>query len=107
MVHHVCPRFLENKREYQRAVRHWEELWSEFEPLERELAEWRSPWMANDPIDGNPIFTAFSPILRRGIRVIQHAPSSGSLELDYWLDTFGGKITDPRSGIYGSGDAVV
>ena len=40
--------------------------------------------------DGNPIFSAVSPTLRRAVRIIQHEPSSDELELEHWLDTFQG-----------------
>ena len=40
--------------------------------------------------DGNPIFSAVSPTLRRAVRIIQHEPSSDELELEYWLHTFQG-----------------
>lgn len=46
-------------------------------------------------MDGNPIFSAWSPRERKGIRVIQYAPTSGGLEFDHWLDTFGGRLGDP------------
>src|SRR5262249_60301981 len=47
--------------------------------------------------DGNPIFSAFSPTLRRGVRVIQHPPTLNTLEFEFWLDTFGGRLIDPAS----------
>ena len=47
--------------------------------------------------DGNPIFSAYSPERRCGIRVIQYPPESDHLEFDWWLDTFGGPVTDPQA----------
>ena len=44
-----------------------------------------------------PIFSAYSPTRRCGIRVIQYPPTSKRLELDYWLDTFGGELGEPET----------
>jgi len=46
--------------------------------------------------DGNPIFSAFSPGLRRGLRIIQHEPEEHGLELVWWLDSTTG---DDGSGV--------
>ncbi|HZW31168.1 MAG TPA: hypothetical protein VFF52_10705, partial [Isosphaeraceae bacterium] len=40
-------------------------------------------------------FSAVSPMLRRGIRVIQHAPTEHGLEIQAWPDWFGGSPSDP------------
>ena len=64
---------------------------------------WRHPWLSSGVVageelrDGNPIFSAYSPENRYGIRVIQYPPESDRLELDWWLDTFGGPATDPQA----------
>src|SRR5262249_6302418 len=39
--------------------------------------------------DGDPIFSAWSPARKLGIRVIQNAPQRQALELDYWSETIG------------------
>jgi len=47
--------------------------------------------------DGNPIFSSFSPILRRGIRIVQQEPIEPGLDFQVWLDSFGGSPSDPDS----------
>ena len=48
-------------------------------------------------LDGNPIFSAYSPTTRRGIRVIQHLPTTDEIGISYWLDTLGDPLTDPEN----------
>lgn len=96
MVQHLCKRFLADAAEYVAAQARWRRLWERVVAAEQRAAEWQVPWFAPDfangtPMrDGNPIFTAVSPTLRRGVRVIQHEPTADELELEYWTDTFEG-----------------
>jgi len=103
MVTHLYPKFLEDPSEYQEAMSFWRHLWSQVSPLEQRVRGWRWPWLftgsANDRVfmDGNPMFSAYSPTRRCGIRVIQYPPTSNQLEFDYWLDTFGGELGEPET----------
>ena len=38
--------------------------------------------------DGNPIFSAYSPSRRRGVRIIQLEPAGDARELTFWVDDF-------------------
>jgi hypothetical protein len=95
MVQHLCERFLADAAEYEAAQARWRGLWDRIIATEKPEAEWKVPWFASKfadgtPMrDGNPIFSAVSPTLQRGVRILQHEPTSDQLELDYWLDTFG------------------
>jgi hypothetical protein len=93
---HLFPHFLNDDSEYAQAQAYWEQIWKDTSAADRTYAAWRSGWFnLSGPNDGNPIFTAVSELERKGIRAIQYAPSSNELELDFWLDTFGGAPTDP------------
>lgn len=101
MARHYFPRFLTDPGEYERAVDYWIDLWGRLDPPARCFNDWSQPWLTvtfadGTPMrDGNPIFSAHSPRLRKGLRVIQHEPTSHDLEFQFWLDTFGGDITAP------------
>jgi hypothetical protein len=103
MVTHRFAKFLENPSEYARAVDYWVELWERVDPLRRLLDGWKYPWLSTTrgdgslDLDGNPIFSAFSPIRRKAVRVIQHPPTTDRDEFDCWEDTFGGPRTDPEA----------
>ena len=90
--------FLKNDRAYALAERYWIDLWHRIDRTSREAHGWRHPWFAPLPrelSEGNPIFSAASPMLRRGIRVIQSEPTEPGLEIVAYPDTFGGSIDDP------------
>jgi hypothetical protein len=95
MVQHLCKTFLADAAEYESAQGRWGQLWEKLVATEKLDADWKVPWFARQFVngapmrDGNPIFSAVSPTLRRGVRIIQHEPTTDQLELDYWLDTFG------------------
>jgi hypothetical protein len=99
MVQHLFPTFLESREEYAQAVQHWVDLWNQMNVRERD--SWRHPWMGNDWenhdvfMDGNPIFTAHTPVFQKGTRIIQYPPTCSHIEFNCWLDTFGGPLTDP------------
>lgn len=64
----------------------------------RIYSDWSYPWIstgAPDLLDGNPIFSAVSHSKRRGVRIIQHEPTSNKLEIQAWTDLVGGKLIDP------------
>lgn len=98
MVNNLFPDFLSDPEQYGLSERFWEKLWDRIDPFQRESFRWTQPWLGTGSpgiMDGNPIFSAYSPRLRRGIRVIQEEPIGSALDIRVWLDTFGGTITDP------------
>jgi hypothetical protein len=100
MVKNLFGNFLEDPDEYQQSERYWMGVWSEVVGSARYDDKWQTPWLGTGSLlikDGNPIFSAFSPVLRRGIRVVQQEPIEPGLDFQVWLDTFGGGPTDPDS----------
>jgi hypothetical protein len=94
MVTDLVRNFLTNSGGYDAAQRFWLALWREvLDGPEIVSGEWEQPWVANrlangsELRDGNPIFSAFSPRLRRALRVIQHEPEEHELELAWWSDS--------------------
>ena len=98
MVSILFPKFLIDPEQYRLSERYWEDLWSRIDFFDRVSFEWTYPWLGTgspDIKDGNPIFSAYSPVLGRGLRVIQEEPIHTVLDIQAWLDTFGGDIIDP------------
>lgn len=98
MVRNLFPQFLEDPEQYRLSERYWEDLWGQIDPFHRANFEWIHPWLGTgspDIKDGNPVFSAYSPVLGRGVRIIQQAPIESGLDIQVWLDTFGGEITNP------------
>jgi hypothetical protein len=98
VVNILFANFLKNPDEYRLSERYWLELWEQTDPVDRERFQWTYPWVGTgspDILDGNPIFSACSLVLRRGIRVIQTEPVGPELDIHAWLDTFGGDVADP------------
>jgi hypothetical protein len=92
MAHWLFPDFLKDGGAYASAQRHWETVWTNVLSTTDQAAAWQSPWMRNPFPDGNPIFTAVSPSLRRGVRIIQEELGrADDTDLDWWLDYFGEK----------------
>ena len=98
MAEHLFPNFLKDEQVYLDAERHWIELWDQVDTNTRVSNGWTQPWFQPLPpsiSEGNPIFSAVPPRLRRGIRIIQSAPTDKGLEFVAYLDTFGGSVLDP------------
>lgn len=98
MITNLFPHFLEDAEQYELSERYWRDLWERTAPAHREQFQWKSPWIGTgspDIKDGNPIFSAHSPALKRGIRVIQEEPIGSELDIRAWLDTFGGDLAGP------------
>lgn len=101
MAEHLFPDFLDNREQYAKATDWWVQLWEGIDPPLRAQNGWIQPWMLGDWQrhavfrDGNPIFSAYSSQKQRGIRVIQHAPTTDAVEFDAYFDTFGGAPSDP------------
>ncbi|KKW11166.1 MAG: hypothetical protein UY48_C0024G0007 [Candidatus Gottesmanbacteria bacterium GW2011_GWB1_49_7] len=94
---YIYQDFLKSADHYQAAISFWQDLWEHIDPIRRHLYRWVQPWMTINPMqvmDGNPIFTAYSPTINKGIRIIQYPPEPNSPDLVVWHDTFGGQITD-------------
>jgi hypothetical protein len=95
MVQHLFPRFLDDPAEYAKAEAFWRSLWDELARFSGQQQEWRHPWLQTayadgTPFhDGDPIFSAWCPSRKVGVRVIQNAPQQQELELNWWLDTVG------------------
>jgi hypothetical protein len=88
MQHWLFPDALVNKPAYIEAQGYWDAQWRS---ATAEVSRpWENDWMNNPMADGNPIFTARCRELGRGIRIIHEAPPEpGSIELDWWFDSFG------------------
>jgi hypothetical protein len=98
MVKHLYPNFLHDETVYAQVERYWVDLWEKIDPTIRE--GWQQPWFQPLPpsiSEGNPIFSAVSPRLKRGIRILQSEPAEKGLELVAYPDTFGGSIFDPNA----------
>ena len=97
MLKHLYKNFLHDINEYRASEDFWRGRWEQ--NLDSGLRSgWSYPWISTgspDCLDGNPIFSAVSPSLRRGIRVIQHEPTSRRVELCAWPDYVGGSLYDP------------
>ncbi len=72
MVTHLVRNFLTIPQGYDAAQKFWFDLWNEvLDGLQVVPGEWDLPWVGNrltngsELRDGNPIFSAFSPGLRR------------------------------------------
>ncbi|MFI5072657.1 MAG: hypothetical protein ACHP8A_17390 [Terriglobales bacterium] len=95
-MQYLYPHFLNDDAEYALAEAFWESLWNDIPEETHRQGNWHSKWFVPQlPRDGNPIFTAVSDVLNKGIRVIQYPPSSDVPELDFWMDVFGGAAIDP------------
>jgi hypothetical protein len=96
----MFERFLEDEVEYRASQDYWNQLWLRAVPDEKVRSGWVCPWISTgspEILDGNPIFSAYSPLLRRGLRIIQHEPTSGQLEIQAWPDFVGGSSLDPEA----------
>jgi hypothetical protein len=89
MVQHIDRDFLTDQEQYRHAEQYWEELWRRLLNRAGVAEKWQHPWLGTPLSDGNPMFSAVSTELRRGVHVIQHAPTSDDVELVWWLDRFG------------------
>jgi hypothetical protein len=93
MVSHIDHGFLADDAIYAHSEKFWHQLWVRVDASARDRLGWVQPWFQPLPrelAEGNPIFTAVSRQLQRGIRVIQHEPTKDEVEIQAWLDSFGG-----------------
>jgi hypothetical protein len=95
MVQHLFRRFLADPGEYAQAEDYWRRLWEQLARFSGQQHEWRYPWIRTTYADGtpfrdgDPIFSAWSPSRKLGVRVIQNEPQDEELELNCWLDLLG------------------
>jgi hypothetical protein len=80
--------FLENKRTYNLAQGSWNRLLTS---LLKEYEYTHTPYInqtqnGEKEYDGNPIFSAFIPEIKRAIRIIQIAPQEEGDDISAWLD---------------------
>lgn len=97
---YMYPDFLDSPSSYQKAEQYWKDLWIKINPLQRHIDKWVEPWMYTNSEsikDGNPIFSAVSRKLHRGVRIIQFPSEDNCEDLYYWFDTFGGGLKDAES----------
>ncbi len=86
--------FLHDAVQYEQAERFWQDLFGDVTRSENAEHEWTRPWLATRFADGtpfgagNPIFSAWSPDRKLGIRVIQSDPSAGASDFESWMDEF-------------------
>lgn len=79
------PDFQTNPQSYAACVSEWEALWQSIDRFARDLHDWTTPWLDTSMRDGNPIFSARSSPLRRGLRIIQHGDAT---IFAVWRNTF-------------------
>ena len=90
MAEELFPQFLNDTEQYWQAQGYWRDLWQQLLDRTGQAVSWKTPWLREDPADGNPIFTAVCPGRRLGVRVIQYSPESADeVDLDWWVDWFG------------------
>ena len=90
----MFPNSLTDANAYDASAKAWTGAWSATDEFVRRIGQWTTPWLDESWRDGNPIFSAWSRTLRRGLRIIQHDDSTA---FSVWRNTFGGR---------GSADAV-
>ena len=97
-MQYLFPNFLANESEYAQAEAYWAQIWASIPRVDSINDGWRDGWFTSQaPKDGNPIFTAISDAQKKAIRVIQYEPTVDTIELDFWIDTYGGSLIEPVS----------
>jgi hypothetical protein len=95
MSEYLFEDFLNSEREYRDAEMFWREIWDDAQKHAR--SDWIQPWFSTQSReleDGNPIFSAWSPSERRGLRIVQILPDHIERDVNYWIDWFGGDAWD-------------
>jgi hypothetical protein len=92
--------WLESGQEYDLAESFWREPWRGLVAAKGTAELWRVPWFKGEYLDGtpirdaNPIFSAVSPVLGKGVRIIQFEPTTNRCEIGYWMDAREGETED-------------
>jgi len=100
VVENYFEKFLSDPLEYENSEKYWGAIWGKVVRATGVRDVWSTPWVGTgSPLikDGNPIFSAIAPIMRRGVRIVQLAPVEPGLDFQIWLDTFGDDPRDPES----------
>ena len=100
MVTNLYERFLEDPEHYEQSEQYWRRLWAEVVSDAGGWHTWLTPWMGTGAPhikDGNPIFSAISPVLRRGVRVIQLEPYEPGLDFQVWFEDTEPNPLDPEN----------
>ena len=100
MIVPLYSNFLNDIGEYRESEVYWKNSWDNMGTDSLRCFNWSHPWLSTgspDFLDGNPIFSALSPKLRRGVRIIQHEPTSKKMEVQAWPDFVGGNDYDPTA----------
>ena len=100
MVTNLYEKFLEDTEHYEQSERYWERLWTEVVSEAGGWYTWLTPWMGTGAPhikDGNPIFSAISPDLRRGVRIIQLEPYEPGLDFQVWFENTEDDPLDPEN----------
>lgn len=112
-IDHFYPDFLTSPARYAASQAHWAILWRKITATTATTAPgvaaqgWTTPWVGTghpEIRDGNPIFSAWSPSQRRGIRIIQWGPqdieglspeelAERELGIAVYVDYFAGNAT--------------
>jgi hypothetical protein len=98
MIEHLYQNFLHDEKIYAQVEQFWIDLWQKIDPAIRD--GWQQPWFQLLPpsiSEGNPIFSAVSHRLKRGIRILQSEPTEKGLEFVAYPDTFDGSIFDAKA----------
>jgi hypothetical protein len=100
MIENLFPNFLAEDEQYRQSEEYWKNLWEKIDLMDRVFYQWTVPWLGTgSPLlkDGNPIFDAFSRVQRRAIRVVQLEPVGKTIDIQAYLDSYGGDFDDPES----------
>jgi len=100
MITHLFKNFINDVQDYRASEKYWESLWLQTDYSTRARYGWTYPWVSTGSVeclDGNPIFSAWSRTLLRGVRVIQHEPTTQGLEIQAWPNFVGGSYYDPTA----------
>jgi hypothetical protein len=94
MVRHLYSDFLKDKRTYSQLEGYWRNLWSQVLFRTNQEQEWTNPWLNTSCVDGSrlmdgdPIFSAWCPERRLGVRIVQYEPRSSDMDLNVAMTTF-------------------
>ncbi len=100
MIINYHENFLEDRESYRLSEQFWNDLWQDVLRTTQSKEEWSTPWVgtgSSDIKDGNPIFSAISTAMKRGVRVIQEEPIDEGLDFQFWLDDTGDSLSDPNN----------
>ena len=83
----LFPDFLTDPDEYTAAEQFWQAIWQDLNPSEHWVTPWLNTSFLNGQpfLDGNPIFSAYSPNVQRAVRIVQLEPDDEG-EMTWWLD---------------------